>query len=65
VVENKQKNKTKIRSTGANPTIVGYNVSAVKIYSATSSVVHFKTKIFFSILKIVLAYYNADIVVVN
>jgi hypothetical protein len=29
---------------GANPTIVSYNASAVKIYSATSSLVRFENK---------------------
>jgi hypothetical protein len=36
---------------GANPTIVSYNASAVKIYIATSSLVHYENKnIFFYIL---------------
>jgi hypothetical protein len=30
---------------GANPTIVSYNSSAVKIYNATGSLVHFENKI--------------------
>jgi hypothetical protein len=30
---------------GANPTIVSYNASAVKIYNATSSIVRFENKI--------------------
>jgi hypothetical protein len=37
---------------GANPAIVSYNVSAVKIYNATSSLVRFERKtIFFSFEK--------------
>jgi hypothetical protein len=31
-------------TSGANPTIVSYNTSAVKIYNATSSLVRFENK---------------------
>jgi hypothetical protein len=45
---------------GADPTIVSYNASAVKIYNDTSSLVRFKkAKMFSSIFK------KAGVVVVN
>jgi hypothetical protein len=50
---------------GANPTTMSYNASAVKIYSATSSLVHFKKKYFLLLCKNALAYYNAGVVIVN
>jgi uncharacterized membrane protein len=51
---------------GANPTIISYNACAVKIYSATSSLVQFVNKIiFFYSLKNAIAYYNTDISFVN
>jgi hypothetical protein len=40
---------------GANTTIVSYNASAVKIYKATSSQVHFENNYFSSSLKNALA----------
>jgi hypothetical protein len=56
-------NKTKL---GANPLIMSYSASAVKIYNTTSSLVYIENKnIFYSILKNVLPYYNAGVVVVN
>jgi hypothetical protein len=36
---------------GANPSIVSYNASALKIYHATNSQVHFKNKNAFSYYK--------------
>jgi hypothetical protein len=42
----------------ANPTIVSYNASAVKIYSATSILVRFEK----NVLKNALAYHNAGVV---
>jgi hypothetical protein len=59
---------------GANPTIVSYNASAVKIYNAsavkiynaTSSLVCSENKqFFFYFEKIAVAYYIAGAVVVN
>jgi hypothetical protein len=44
---------------GANPAVVTYNGSAVKIYNTASSLVRFENKI---IQKNVLAYYNAGVV---
>jgi hypothetical protein len=49
---------------GPDPTIVSYSGSAVKIYYAGSSLVRFENKKYL-ILKNVLAYYNAGVVVVN
>jgi hypothetical protein len=46
---------------GANPTIVSYNASAVKIYNAKSSLVRFETKIVSTSLKNALSYYNAGV----
>jgi hypothetical protein len=46
---------------GANPTTVIYNASAVKIYSATSSLVRFEEKNS-SALKNAIAHYNAGVV---
>jgi hypothetical protein len=37
-----------IKSDGANPTIVSYNASDVKIYNARSSLARFENKIFSS-----------------
>jgi hypothetical protein len=51
---------------GANPTIVSYNASAVKIYNATISLVHFENKtIFYKFVMLYVAYFNASVVVVN
>jgi hypothetical protein len=45
-------------SPGANPTIVSYNASSVKIYDAKSSFVRLENNnIFFSLLKSALVYY--------
>jgi hypothetical protein len=52
-------------STGSNLTIVSYNASDVRIYNTTSSLVHFKRKMYSRTLKNSLAYYNASVVVVN
>jgi hypothetical protein len=49
----------------ANPTIVSYNASAVKIYNATSSPVRLANKIFSCTMKNALAYFNAGAVVLN
>jgi hypothetical protein len=38
------------KTTGANPTTVSYNASAVKNYNATSSLVHFEKKKYFLLL---------------
>jgi hypothetical protein len=38
-------------TTGANLTIKSYNASAVKIYNATSSLVHFEKNKYFSLLQ--------------
>jgi hypothetical protein len=51
--------------TQAYPTIGSYNASVVKIYNATSSLVHFENNIFPSTLKNALAYYSAGVVAVN
>jgi hypothetical protein len=46
----------------ANPTIVSYNASAVKIYHETNSIAHFLVNIVFPYFKNDLLYYN-DVVV--
>jgi hypothetical protein len=43
---------------GANPTIVSYSASAVKIYNATNSLVRFENKNIFFNLKNALVYYK-------
>jgi hypothetical protein len=43
-------------SSGAHPTIVSYNASAVKIHNAASSLVRFEKMFFLHILKNALAY---------
>jgi hypothetical protein len=40
-------NGTKLHFPGANPTIVSYNASVVKIYKATSGLARFEKKIIF------------------
>jgi hypothetical protein len=50
------------RRQGANPATSSYNASVANIYNATSSLVRFKYKIFSSILKNALAYYNTGVV---
>jgi hypothetical protein len=47
---------------GANPTIASYNVSVVKIYSATNSMVRFRIKIILPLYKNALAYFDAGVV---
>jgi hypothetical protein len=55
-----------LRPPGANPTIVSYNASAVKIYNATSNLVRFENKNCFQLLpKNGLAYYSAGVVALN
>jgi hypothetical protein len=49
----------------ANPAIVSYNASDVKIYTATRTLVGFKNKYFHFTLKNALAYYIAGVVAVN
>jgi hypothetical protein len=44
---------------------VGYNASIVKIYNATSTLVHFETKIVSFTMKNALAYFHPGVVVVN
>jgi hypothetical protein len=46
---------------GANPTILSYNASAVKIYNTMSSLVRFGNKKIFSNLKNDLVHYNAGV----
>jgi hypothetical protein len=55
------------RIAGANPSIVSYNASAVKIYNATNSLASFENKNILLQLqcKNALAYHNAGVVVVN
>jgi hypothetical protein len=50
---------------GANPKIASYNASVVNFYNATGSLARLEKNIFYSILKNTLAYYKADVVVVN
>jgi hypothetical protein len=50
---------------GADPTTSNYNASVVKINSATNSMAHSYNKNYFSLIKNVLAYYNAGVVAVN
>jgi hypothetical protein len=51
---------------GANPTMMNYNASAVKICNAQSGLVSFAIKnVFFSILKNACTTYNAGVVVEN
>jgi hypothetical protein len=51
---------------GANPTIVRYNASAVKKSNSASRIVHFENKKILSFaLKNALAYYNAVVIVLN
>jgi hypothetical protein len=52
---------------GSNPTIASYNASAVKIYSATSSLVRFENKNIFFYFKKTLnpTRYSAGVVAVN
>jgi hypothetical protein len=48
---------------GANPTIMSYNASAVKIYNPTSSIVRFQNKdILFYNEKNALSLYNAGVI---
>jgi hypothetical protein len=47
------------------PPIMSYNAGAVKIYTATSSLVRFENKNIFFTLKNDLTYYNAVVGVVN
>jgi hypothetical protein len=42
-----------------------YNTSIINFYNAVGSLVRFENEIFYSILKNVLAYYNAGDVAVN
>jgi hypothetical protein len=51
---------------GANPTIVSYSAGVVKLYNASSSLVRFENKKWFSFApKNALACHNAGVVVVN
>jgi hypothetical protein len=51
-------------NSGANPAIVNYSVSVVKIYNTTCSLVRFeKEKYFLRFCKNALAYYNAEKIV--
>jgi hypothetical protein len=51
---------------GANPTILSYSASAVKIYNAACSLVRFESKrIIFNTKNALHTYYSAGVVVVN
>jgi hypothetical protein len=52
-------------TSGANPAIVGYNASEVKIYNATSKLVRFENKTFQLTIKNSLVNYKVSVVFVN